>query len=653
MRHAQISHNLIGIILPYVLIAVVLVLYWPGLNGPFLLDDQNNISPLAFKSITLDSIIDVVSHNTSGLLGRPISVLSLALTQHFSGASSFAFKYTNLMIHCLIGLLLAWLTGRILLTLYPQDSKPHTWAVAFVVAFLWLIHPLNVSTVLYAVQRMAQLSMLFTIVGLLCFVIGRQALIDGRRSAFWLGSIGAGIAFLLSVFSKENGALFPLYLGALEVLVFSKKQIPERFRTDLIVFRYLWIILPLICGAIYLVYAHSDILGGYQNRNFDLPERLLTQVHVIFFYLRMILLPRLKDMSLYHDDFPISTSVDITTTLLASAIIAMIAVAYIVRHKHPLISLGIAWFFISHLMESTFIPLEMVFEHRNYPAIYGLLLPIVYYVIPAQKNSKVFKRTRITTLIFMSLLLCTQTALRTNAWAKKDTLLLVTAHDHPKSSRVHSELANLFFLKHDIAGGLAQLELAEKLTPFEAGVNLHQILVSCQTNNIPHGLIEKTKQKLANNIFTPYALSGIDVLIQRKMGNQCDPIVPTEITSLVERAIDGAEKGNSIADQSYLYMLLARTYLTQGKFDLAMKNYDKSYNIMPKSLRPLIEKADLQIGQRKLKEAQITINTIKSTKAGRSITEKHNIDKLQHLMDTAISLNNNTQPAATGAAPKH
>ena len=39
---------------------------------------------------------------------------------------------------------------------------------------LWLLHALHVSTVLYTVQRMAQLSALFVFAGLLVYSYGRQ-----------------------------------------------------------------------------------------------------------------------------------------------------------------------------------------------------------------------------------------------------------------------------------------------------------------------------------------------------------------------------------------------------------------------------------------------------------------------------------------------
>jgi hypothetical protein len=83
-------------------------------------------------------------------------------------------------------------------------------------------------------------------------------------------------------------------------------------------------------------------------------------------------------MGLYHDDFTLSHSLfDPPTTaaaLLWHAILICLAIA--VHRKKPLVSFGIGWFYVSHILESTIWPLELVFEHRNYLAIFGLVLAL-------------------------------------------------------------------------------------------------------------------------------------------------------------------------------------------------------------------------------------------------------------------------------------
>ena len=103
----------------------------------------------------------------------------------------------------------------------------------------------------------------------------------------------------------------------------------------------------------------------------------MTQAHVIALYLKLFFVPIPGTMSLFHDNFPITHALDGTTVLLLVGYVAAIVGAFALRQRAPWIGFGILWFFACHLLESTLIPLELVFEHRNYLAILGLCAALV------------------------------------------------------------------------------------------------------------------------------------------------------------------------------------------------------------------------------------------------------------------------------------
>ena len=74
--------------------------------------------------------------------------------------------------------------ARVLLQAAPEAVQPSQagW-LALLVAGLWLLHALHISTVLYTVQRMAQLSALFVFAGLLVHIY-MAAIAKGMRPAF-------------------------------------------------------------------------------------------------------------------------------------------------------------------------------------------------------------------------------------------------------------------------------------------------------------------------------------------------------------------------------------------------------------------------------------------------------------------------------------
>ncbi len=87
-------------------------------------------------------------------------------------------KATNLLIHIGIAVLLYYLFQSVITRLRLVPDVATGRLLALTAAGIWLLHPLNVSTVLYAVQRMAQLSALFEVAGLLVFMRYRQRWAD-------------------------------------------------------------------------------------------------------------------------------------------------------------------------------------------------------------------------------------------------------------------------------------------------------------------------------------------------------------------------------------------------------------------------------------------------------------------------------------------
>jgi tetratricopeptide (TPR) repeat protein len=113
------------------------------------------------------------------------------------------------------------------------------------------------------------------------------------------------------------------------------------------------------------------ILQSYASRDFTLFQRLLTETRVLGFYLYLFFVPLVGKFALFHD-FQISTGLltPLTTLLSIFCWMGTLMIAWWSRKKWPVLTWTILWFLCAHLVESTLIPLELVFEHRMYlPAI--------------------------------------------------------------------------------------------------------------------------------------------------------------------------------------------------------------------------------------------------------------------------------------------
>jgi len=439
----------------FLLLALLTIaVYLPGLSGDYMFDDTANLlqnRQLDIETLDLDSLHNAAYSSGSGELRRPVSMASFVLNRYFFGIAPYSHKVVNLGIHLLTGLSL-FLLGRLLLRSYldyrdPTLSPRLVYWLPVVAAGLWLVHPLNLSTVLYIVQRMASLAALFTVFGLILYVAGRRRMLSGRHG---LSMIIAGLLLCgsLAVFSKENGILLPLYMLVVEMTLFRFRDAGGRPDTRIGAFFLLVVALPAAAATVLLV-VDSEALFSYTGRDFSLQERLLTQGRVLVFYLRMIVMPSIQELGLYHDDIPLSHALlDPPATLYALvALAAMLLAAAALAGRRPLVSLGILWFFAGHALESTIIPLEMAHEHRNYLADYGILLALGSAVAqaPLRRLGPVLN----TALPVLFLLLFSYTTwLRSTQWSDNVNHAVYEALHHPESfrsvfaaGRIHARLA--------------------------------------------------------------------------------------------------------------------------------------------------------------------------------------------------------------------
>jgi tetratricopeptide (TPR) repeat protein len=134
----------------------------------------------------------------------------------------------------------------------------------------------------------------------------------------------------------------------------------------------------LVAGGFFVLGGEFDkITRGYDQRFFTMGERLLTQPRVIWFYLSILLYPMPARLNITHD-FTISTGLfQPCTTLPAIVGLSMLlTVGLLLVKRQPMTSFAILFFLLNHVVESSIIPLEMVYEHRNYLPSMFLFVPV-------------------------------------------------------------------------------------------------------------------------------------------------------------------------------------------------------------------------------------------------------------------------------------
>ncbi len=629
-------HTLLSLLILGVLF-LTLAIYWPGLSGPFLLDDFTNITSNFVDDFDREEILYVITHNNSGVLGRPVAVFSLLFSGIVHGPVPWGFKYHNLMLHLLNGLLIFWILFKLLPRFNPQIDQNKITLIAGFTATCWLLHPLMLSTVLYAVQRMAQLSSFFTLAALLTYIFARESALTHSVRHYCFAYLFFPLFLVLSLLSKENGALIPFYLLAIEITAYQFKFNNSLERNRVIAFLGVFAALPIMLGGIYVL-THFDSLLNYSVRDFTLAERLMTQLHVVVFYIKLILLPSMSDMSLFHDGWKFTERMDVLTFVLLLGLCTIIAFAIYVRKKAPVLSFGIAWFIISHLLESTFLSLELVFEHRNYLAALGLLLILFYYLFTMAKERVSFFITFIIVALFSFM-----TAVRANEWKNVELIYSIAVQDHPESIRAQTIYANILYSQGNLQEAINHLDVVIDLDRTEYGSTLQKLVYLCvadgninnpSTSSDINNLYSEAYNRAGAYPASPYSFNGIDILHSVVRDQKCPHIDLQQVLDIIMVAMTQADNQINKEFLGFLQRQAGQIYYEQGDYIKGFEYTIAAYeNTGLTSI--LAEAIDVQIQLRAFESAEHLITLIEEDDEGGFRSEIFRINELKETLNKA------------------
>ncbi|MBE1160436.1 hypothetical protein [Dyella acidiphila] len=438
-------------------LCITAFIYWPGLYGGWLFDDYPNIvdNPgVQPDHFSLGTLVRAALSSPASEFKRPLASFSFALNYLASGLDPFEMKLTNLVIHLLNGLLVFVLMRALLTQTRWNDDDKKCGRTAALMAIAWLLLPINITSVLYVVQRMESLANLFVLIGLIGYIASRRQMLhlsqtDHKPARQWLYFGFCAISILaptaVGVLAKETAVMLPLYAFLVEWAVFRFNTTAQVRDYRLVALFTLTLVLPLIIGLIWLAPQIANP-AQWSTRDFTLQTRLLSEARIVVAYVAWTLLPLPHELSFYHDNFHISTDVLIPWTTLASilTLLAMIGAAWRFRSRRPLIALGIALYLGCHLLTATVLPLELVYEHRNYFASIGLILAAVPALVAT--NSAPFPILRRAALLMLLLLWTTETRLTAEAWGEPLLLAQALADRAPDSPRAQYELGRTYII---------------------------------------------------------------------------------------------------------------------------------------------------------------------------------------------------------------
>ena len=513
--------------------------FYPLLAGGFLFDDFANLKAIGeYGPIRdLDGLARYLTSGIADPLGRPLAMASFLLDARDWPAEPGPFLRSNLLLHVLNGLLLILVLARLARTMGLSKAIGDSAALAG--AALWALHPLWVSTVGYVVQRHAMLAATFILLGLLAWLIALAAFRQGHVGRGWLwAGLAMPVCGVLAALSKANGMLLPLLVLAVHYFMLARpedRQAPQRHAVRLL------LVFPSLLLALGLLAAIDPDPPG---RPWSLAERVMSQPRALVDYIFHLAIPRVDSVGLFADGFAVSRSLLSPWTALPATlfVLALMVAPFALRRSHPALAGALAFFLAGHAMESTVLPLELYFEHRNYLPAMLLGWPLALHLLSHPWHERTGPPILGVALAVLALL----TFQRAQLWADAPRQAAVRATTLPDSPRAQTWAAQHEIERGDIQAAETRLASALKNHPSNVMLALNHLDISCMQGRLSQGTVRRAATALAE------AGAGQDVVqswlrgkLQRSSQFCNDLDFPT-ISLLVSASAKGSE-GSAMA----------------------------------------------------------------------------------------------------------
>lgn len=558
------------------ILAVTWFAYRPALSGTFLLDDVPNLGDLASID-NAGSALRFVLAGTAGPLGRPLALASFVPQADAWGTNPEPFIRINILIHLLNGLLVFALAGQIArVTIADQGDAL---LLALSVSALWLFLPLLASSSLLIVQRMTTLSGTFVLAGLYAYMIARRQL--EQRPTVSLAGMSAAlvIATLLAAFTKENGALLPVFVLALEATILSPPQNLPALRWK--AWRGLFLFAP---ATIFLVYLVAQLPYDEQvisKRGYTGMGRLFGEAKILWEYLLNALLPRGSQLGPFHEWRQADGRYYQPTTVIAMlGWFVVLVAAFRWRRTYKVAALAVFWYLAGHSIESTTIPLELYFEHRNYLPIIGPVFAVCFAVFQVGGRYRTISRVALAayTLISAGILFSV-----TSLWGNPLLAASYWYEHNPSSVRAATNLASQQLIKVGPNMAIETLRRFADRNPQHGYIRIPELNLRCQTSpESNHSeLVEYLETTLPRVTFSHAPGEMLDELLTTAIDSGCRSVDRRTVADLAAAVMKNPRYGENIRYNQFHHILMARIERVTGNTEATLAHIARAIELIP------------------------------------------------------------------------
>lgn len=627
------------------LLAIGWVAYRPALSGTFLLDDYGNLDGL--RAVTdARSAIHFVLTGDSGPLGRPLALASF-LPQASAWAQSAApFLQVNILIHLLNGFLM-FLLARQLAQAVLRDRQDAQ-AIALGTTAVWLFMPLLASSTLLIVQRMTTLSATFVLCGLNGYIAARQHLDPEPRAALIGMSLALAICTLLAVFTKENGVLLPTLVLVVEAtLLRPPVSLSARWWNA---WRGLFLVAPSLLVIAFLVaqVPYPDDLVA--RREFTAVARLASEARILWEYLLHAFFAPGADLGPFHEARKASSLFsDLGATAAVVAWITVVLAAAQWRHRYPVAAFAVFWFLAGHLLESTTVPLELYFEHRNYVPIIGPVFALCFLLLRVPRRYRVISGAALTVYAVVNVGILFGV---TSMWGNPLLAASLWHSQDPASVRAATTLASQQLSSLGPEPAIDTLREFAEASPRHAYIRIPELNLVCVTapGQDHSDLVEYLETSLPSAAYSLTAGEMLDQLLTTSLSDSCDSVRPGTVAVLASALMKNPRYSGSSRYTQFHHMLMARIARAAGDSAATLDHLAIAVEIRPgddlnlMTVMTLVEENRFDAARNFISEARRSL----SLQPLRRYNSSRYLDDLLSYVDEAERLHQDRNVAGNG-----
>lgn len=539
--------------------------YAPAMSGAFLLDDFSNLDGLRLVDDAL-SAVRFIFTGDAGPLGRPVALATFVPQAADWGENPEPFLIVNVLIHLANALLLA----RVAYLLASSRNTGNPLFVSLAAAGLWLVMPLLASSSLMIVQRMTTLSAFFVLLTLAAYLTVRRSIDNNPRGRLTWMSVILGAGTIVAAFTKENGALLPLFVLVIEATLLQRPAATKVAEWN--AWKAAVLLLPTLLIVVFLLSKMPDSHDLVLRRGFTVWQRLLTESRILWEYLFNAFLPQPWKLGPFHDGYPVARTLLDPITFIAFVSWPVLSICALVwRRRFPLFSFAVLWYLAGHLLESTVLSLELYFEHRNYLPIFGPVFALNAAVARVHPDRRAVAKAGISVYAAVNVLVLFSVA---SLWGNPSVAAPYWAERFPNSVRAATWAATFRLQQDGLQVTLQSLRNLVREMPDAGYLKIQELNLACiaAPEGDHRGTIAELRELLPRAAFSITAATMLSQLFTTTRQLGCNAVDSSTVRMLAQTLMENPRYANSKSYRRLHKQLMASILRDQGELDRAVEN---------------------------------------------------------------------------------